>query len=201
MPQFDDAGTANAFQSNTHHNLVQAARGAQAQASQLQTSRPRARPTQQLQHPQALPQVMLDHNLQIDPSLLLAASSDPSLMNRGMQNHFAEQQYADQQFAAQAAQANFPVYFRLHPASDIQTNTRLWVGTLTSGSVDELRQLATAKFPGTVAFRMEGIITQANGHEMTLPIDQDDELQAYFTAISGVKPVFSVHLVATWKGS
>jgi len=118
MSQFDDANDANAFQSSSHHNLVQAARGAQAQASQIQAPRSRGHTTQQPPHPQAHPQVMMDHNLQIDPSLLLAASNNGPLMNRGMQNHFSEQQYADQQYAAQAAQANFPVYFRLHPASD-----------------------------------------------------------------------------------
>lgn len=192
MAQFDNGNDANAFQTSSH-NLVQAARGAQAQASQMQTSRPRNRAAQQQPQPQ---QIMMDHNLQIDPSLLLAASHDPSMMNRGIQS-YPEPQY--QQYAPQAP-ANFPVYFRLHPSSDIQTNTRMWVGTLNSGTVDELRQLATAKFPGTVAFRMEGIITQNNGHEMTLPVDQDDELQAYL-AIGGAKPVFSVHLVHTWKGT
>jgi hypothetical protein len=150
---------------------------------------------------------MMDHgNMQIDPSLLLAAANDPSLMNRNMGNHFSEQ-YADQQFAAQAAQVAFPspsisiaVYFRLHPASDIQTNNRLWVSTLSSVSVEEVRHLATSKFPGTVAIRLEGIIKQANGHEMTLPVDQDDELEAYLSAISGGKPIFSVQLVSAWKG-
>jgi len=48
---------------------------------------------------------------------------------------------------------------------------------------------------------MEGIITQANSHEMALPVDQDDELQAYLAAIGGVKPIFAVHLVPTWKGA
>lgn len=147
---------------------------------------------------------MVDHgNMQIDPSLLLAAANDPSLMDRNMGNHFAEQ-YTDQQFAAQAT---FPssslaiaVYFRLHPSSDIQTNNRLWVSTLGLVSVDEVRQLATSKFPGTVAIRVEGIIKQPNGHEMTLPVDQDDELEAYLSAISGGKPIFSVQLVSAWKG-
>ena len=147
--------------------------------------------------------------MQIDPSLLLAAANDPSLMNGRMQNPFSEQQpYADQQYAAQAAQAAFrppptsiAVYFRLNPASDIQPNNRLWVDTLSSASVDELRQITVAKFPRTIAIRIEGIIKQANGNEMTLPVDQDDELEAYLAAISGVKPIFSVHLVATWKGA
>jgi hypothetical protein len=207
MQQFENQDV-NPYQPNPHHNLVQTATRAQAQASRSQ-SRSRGRQPQQQAHPQAHPQVMMDHgNMQIDPSLLLAAANDPSLMNRSMPNPFSEQPYADQQYAAQAAQAAFQpsptsiaVYFRLNPASDIQTNNRLWVATLSSVSVDELRQLATVKFPGTIAIRIEGIIKQASGHEMTLPVDQDDELEAYLAAISGVKPIFSVHLVATWKGA
>jgi hypothetical protein len=215
MPQFNGGNANNAFQP-THHNLVQTATRAQAQ-SQVVQSQPQARPQAQAHqvqqpppHPQQHPQVMMDHgNMQIDPSLLLAAANDPSLMNRGMQNmqnQFAEQQYADQQYAAQAAQADFPpspssiaVYFRLHPASDVQSNSRLWVSTLSMASVDELRQLASVKFPGTIAIRIEGVIKQPNGHEMTLPIDSDEELEAYLAAISGVKPIFTVQLVAAWK--
>jgi len=211
IPQFDAANDTNGFQPN--HNLVQTASHAQAQsqASQSQTpsraGRQTRQPQQQPQPPnQPHPQVMMDHgNMQIDPSLLLAAANDPSLMNRTMQNQFSEQQYADQQYTAQAAQAAFPpspssiaVYFRIHPGSDFQPSSRLWVSTLSSISVDELRQLATAKYPGTVAIRVEGVMKQPNGNEMTLPVDQDDELEAYLAAINGVKPIFSVQLV-TWK--
>lgn len=123
-----------------------------------------------------------------------------------MQNQFSEQQYADQQYAAQAAQAAFPpsassiaVYFRLHPASDVQPNSKLWVSTLSMASVDELRQLAALKFPGTIAIRIEGVIKQQNGPEMTLPIDSDEELEAYLAAINTVKPIFTVQLVSAWK--
>jgi hypothetical protein len=179
-------------------NRSQAQAQAQAQARQVQV--------QVQQQVQSHNQVMVDHNdMQIDPSLLLAAANDPSLM-RGMQNQYPEQQYADQQYAAQAAQAAFPpspssmaVYFRLHPASEVQSQARLWVSTLSSISLNELRQLACVKFPGTIAIRVEGVIKQPNGPEMTIPIDQDDELEAYLGAISGVKPIFSVQLVSAWK--
>lgn len=217
MAEFDRGNENNGFQASSHHNLVQTATRAQAQSQAVQPqvqpqsqSRVQAQAHQVQAHAQQHPQVMMDHgNMQIDPSLLLAAANDPSLMNRGMQsmqNQFSEQQYADQQYAAQAAQAAFPptassiaVYFRLHPASEVQTNSRLWVSTLTMASVDELRQLAAAKFPGTLAIRIEGVIKQPNGHEMTLPIDSDEELEAYLAAISGVKPMFHVQLVAAWK--
>lgn len=209
---------AQDFQTGPDENLIRAAALAQAQSqmqnqvvpqpsrthSQTQSSMNQA----QAQARQAQPQqIMVDHNdMQIDPSLLLAAANDPSLMNRGIQNQFSDQQYVDQQYAAQAAQATFQpspsswaVYFRLHPSSDVSSQARLWVDTLSSISVDELRQLATVKFPGYIAIRIEGVIKPPNGSEMTLPIDQDDELEAYFAAIGGVKPVFSVQLVNAWK--
>ena len=73
------------------------------------------------------------------------------------------------------------------------------MSTLSSVSSDELRQLACVKFPGYIAIRVEGIIKQPNGQELTLSIDQDDELDAYLQAIGGVKPTFSVQLVSAWK--
>lgn len=125
-------------------------------------------------------------------------------MNRP--GHYSEQQYTDQQYAAQAAQAAFPpsssiaVFFKVHPTSDFHPNLRIWIETLTSVSIDELRQLAVAKFPGTVPLRIEGIIKDPSGHEMELQIDQDEELDAYLAAITGVnKPTFSVQLVSGWK--
>ncbi|TVY39152.1 hypothetical protein LSUB1_G004933 [Lachnellula subtilissima] len=216
--QFDDAPETSGFQTSSHDALAHVASQAQAQTpvqaqprapSRAQTGLNHAQAQARQPQPQSHNQVMVDHNdMQIDPSLLLAAANDPSLLNRGMQNQYPAQQYADQQYVAQAAQAAFApsqssiaVYFRLHPASEIQSNSRLWVSTLSSVSVDELRQLATVRTPGTLAIRIEGVIKQPNGQEMTLPIDQDDELEAYLAAISGVKPVFSVQLVAAWKNA
>jgi hypothetical protein len=215
LPQFD-APQGNGFQPGPHDALVQAATQAQAQ-SQLQTQ-PRAqsraqaglnRAQAQARQAQSHGQVMVDHNdMQIDPSLLLAAANDPSLMSRGMQGQFSEQQYVDQQYAAQAAQSAFApstssiaVYFRLHPASDVQSHVRLWVATLSSISVDELRQLAVVRHPHTIAIRIEGVMKQANGHEATISIDQDEELEAYLGGVGGVKPIFSVQLVNAWKSN
>ena len=212
-PQPDEAlirAAALAQAQNQLQSQVQQARGQQSR-TQNHSSQSQAQ-VQVQQQVQAQNQVMLDHNdMQIDPSLLLAAANDPSLMARGMQNQYSDQQYADQQYTAQAAQAAFPpspssiaVYFRLHPASEVQSPARLWVSTLSSVNLNELRQLACVKFPGTIAFRVEGVIKQQgqpNGPEMLLPIDSDEELEAYFNAIAGVKPVFSVHLVSAWKSN
>jgi hypothetical protein len=204
LPQYNGNHQIDNFQMGPHGALVQAAAHAQAQAqaqAQTQQSQSDEQNSSQSQgHP------MSDHtDMQIDPSLLLAAANDPSLLAQ-RHSQFAEQQYTDQQYAAQTAQAAYPhspistaVYFRLHPTSEIQADSRLWVSTLTSVSVDELRHLAATKFPGTVAGRVEGIVKEANGNEVNLQIDQDDELDAYLT--NTVKPMFSVQLMHVWKNS
>jgi len=187
-----------------HDALIQAAAHAQAQA-QVQ-AQAQAAAAAHVHHAHSQGQVMADHSdMQIDPSLLLAAANDPSLIDQSQHGQFSEQQYADQQYAAQAAQASFPpsptsiaVYFRLHPASDVRMAQRLWVATLSSISVDELRGIATLKTPNAVAVRIEGIVKEPNGQEMTLQIDEDQELDAYLSAIQGVKPIFTVQLM-TWK--
>jgi hypothetical protein len=216
MAQFDNSDDATPFHPTPHQNLVQTATHAEAQ-SQAAQAKPQPRAPRQSrqaqpqpqpqQHTQAHPQVMMDHsNMQIDPSLLLAAANDPSLLNRGMHSQFSEQQYADQQYAAQAAQAAFPpsptsiaVYFRLHPGSDTQTNSRLWVSTLSSISVHELRQLPSVKFPGTYALRIDGIMKEPNGQEAPILIESDEDLEAYLAASNGAKPIFSVQLLNAWK--
>src|SRR6266536_85586 len=217
LPQFD-APQGNGFQPGPDNALVQAATQAQAQSqiqdqpraqsrAQAGLNRAQAQAQAQARQAQSHSQVMVDHNdMQLDPSLLLAAANDPSLMGRGMQGQFSEQQYVDQQYAAQAAQSAFApstssiaVYFRLHPASDVQSHVRLWVATLSSISVDELRQLAVVRHPHTLAIRIEGVMKQANGHEATISIDQDEELEAYLGGVGGVKPIFSVQLVNAWK--
>lgn len=207
---------SSVFTPTENEALVQAAAAASAQA-QAQSRPPHlpsqapppaaapAPPATSTDSPHHTPN-MVDHsNLQIDPSLLLAAANDPAMLGRTLESQYSEQTYSDAQYAAQAAQAAFPsspasyaVYFRLHPASDVQTSPRLWVSTLSTVSIEELRHLTQTKFPGTYAIRIEGVIKQPTGHEMMLSIDQDDELEAYMGAIGGVKPIFLVQLVA-WK--
>lgn len=189
-----------------HDALVQAAAHAQAQ-THAQTHGQAPAQTQSLVRVRSIPQTLSSEHedLQIDPSLLLAAANDPSLIEN--QHHFInhpQHDYSTHQYTAQAAQEAFhpvpiAVYFRLHPASEIQANPRLWVSTLTAISVNELRHLAASKFPGTLAVRLEGIVKEPNGNEMTLQIDHDDELDAYLAAINSVKPVFAVQLVQAWK--
>ena len=135
-------------------------------------------------------QATVPHNaysdLQIDPSLLLAAN-DPSI-GVGHQ-HLLSHPLA------------IPVYFRLSPLSPLQTPTKLWLGTLNSTSVHELRYLALDKHEHhTVQVaRIEGVVRSEHaapgqGKEVSFAIDEDDELRAYLNHVEGGKATFVVQL-------
>jgi len=138
-------------------------------------------------------------DLQIDPSLLLAAANDPSLA-MGQQQQYQQQPQipTSTTFASSSthhgSSMSIPVYFRLSPLSQIQHPTKLWLGALTSGSVDELRQLAISKHPDATLLRIEGIVRESNGNEVSFEIDEDDELGAYFAHVNGGKATFVVQL-------
>ncbi|KAF7864014.1 hypothetical protein EAF04_006979 [Stromatinia cepivora] len=205
-----------AQESHMQAQARQAQAQAQAHAHAHAQSQAQAQAQAQVQpQPQAHTPVMVNHgdiqnhgDMQIDPSLLLAAANDPGLMNRSMQNQFAHPQYTDQQYVDQAGQA-FPsatpssmiAYFRLHPASDVTAPSRLWMDTLNGTSLEELRRLAASKFPGAITGRVEGIMLGPSDQDLTIPIDNDSELDAYLGAIGGVKPSFSVQLFTAWKNA
>lgn len=91
-------------------------------------------------------------------------------------------------------------------------SSRMWVSTLNGASIGELRDLAVAKYPGTVLVRLEGVVKDsqtsgmglgpagAGGQECVLQIDCDEELEAYLEGIGGVKPCFNVQLMGGWRG-
>ncbi|KAI9682348.1 MAG: hypothetical protein M1817_000402 [Caeruleum heppii] len=151
-------------------------------------------------------QMQVDHgDLQIDPSLLLAAN-DPSMAMEQQQQQ--EPQQPPQSFTpgpftpstaySAPASATTPVYFRLSPLSQINQSNKLWLATLTSISVGELRQLATSKHPDTTVVRIDGIVRDANNNEVPFAIDEDDELGAYLAHINGAKATFNVQLVPSY---
>ncbi|CEI64391.1 hypothetical protein FVEN_g10809 [Fusarium venenatum] len=121
------------------------------------------------------------------------------------QPNYIEQQYVQHQFASPAPStmfqpvpavpSSFAVFLRLHPSSTYVTNTSLWISTMASQSIQELRQTAVAKFPGALCVRIEGIIKDPKGNELPLQIQGDDELCAYFAHMQGGSPTFSVQLV------
>ncbi|GJD03006.1 hypothetical protein ColKHC_11831 [Colletotrichum higginsianum] len=128
-------------------------------------------------------------------SLLLAANAQAA---------FVGQQYAQQFTAAPpvfhtTAPASVAVYLRLHPSSTFVVNVNLWIATLSSHSVQDLRHVAASKFPGSICLRLEGVLKDGKGGEMPLQIDQDPELAAYLAHLQGATPTFNVQLVPGWK--
>ncbi|KAM3516263.1 hypothetical protein MY11210_000022 [Beauveria gryllotalpidicola] len=89
------------------------------------------------------------------------------------------------------------VYLRLHPSSSFITGMSLWVATLGSHSVQELREAAVARFPGAACMRVEGVIKDGKGGELPLQIEHEQELAAYLAHMQGASPTFNVQLV--WK--
>ncbi|EQL00683.1 hypothetical protein OCS_03605 [Ophiocordyceps sinensis CO18] len=87
------------------------------------------------------------------------------------------------------------VYFRLHPSSSFMAGAGLWIAMLDTHSVQELRDLAVERFPGTVCVRVEGILKDGKGRELPLQIEEDQELSAYLAHLQGTAPTFSVQLV------
>lgn len=138
-----------------------------------------------------------DHgDLQIDPSLLLAAN-DPSLVMDQHQPHFGAAFVTSAPYAARPP-TSLPVYFRLSPTSQVPQSVKVWLGTLGSISVHELRQLASSKNANAVNVRIEGIIRDEGNNEVPVPIDEDDELEAYLTHVDGGKATFNVQLMPVY---
>ncbi|KAF9773567.1 hypothetical protein IL306_008602 [Fusarium sp. DS 682] len=124
------------------------------------------------------------------------------------QANYMQQHYVQHQFSAStpgamfspvpsvpAVPASFAVFMRLHPSSTYPANTNLWISTMSSHSIQELRHVAVTKFPGAMCVRIEGIIKDPKGNELPLQIQGDDELAAYFDHMQSGTPTFAVQLV------
>jgi hypothetical protein len=156
----------------------------------------------QLEHAAAVPQLPPEADLQIDPSLLLAASSailphsvhnEPLTHPVQTQNlHFAithDHPYAmntQQPLPAllpPAAPSPLPIYFRLHPHSMTSLlHKTVWLSVLHTRTVEEVRRLAAREHPGTYIVAIEGVVgtgRAGEAGEVCVRIDGDDELGAY----------------------
>lgn len=74
----------------------------------------------------------------------------------------------------------------------------MWIATLSSRSIEELRSKAAAKSPGAVCVVVDGIVKDLLGAEIPLPIPGDIELEAYLEHMQEIHgpPTFSVQLVS-----
>lgn len=138
-----------------------------------------------------------DADLQIDPSLLLAAASSA--------HHQAQAYNLDYHTNPQApntttitntttpslptpftrpqstpSPAPLPIYFRLDPRSATPFPYKtVWLSVLqTHHSVAAVRSLATREHPNTMVLGLEGVLKTHAG-EASISIDDDDELAAY----------------------
>lgn len=144
---------------------------------------------------------------QLGSALLLGEGPSPFVDDQYVQQFAAAHQAAAQVFQAVAAPPPPPqpepssvaVYLRLHPSSTFVTATTLWIATLSSPSLQELRHIATEKWPGAICLRVEGLLKDGKGAEVPLGIDQDQELEAYLAHVQGWTPTFKVQLVPAWK--
>jgi hypothetical protein len=145
-------------------------------------------------------------DLQIDPSLLLAASDASILPVPDYQpdHHYQYQQDQQTPHSYRPAQPNYqaheqtyyptppsttqsamplPIYFRLHPHSSTTFPAKtVWLSILHQPSVAEIRQLAAREHPGCSVLKLEGLITyrgEQGDREVTVEVGDDEELGAY----------------------
>ncbi|KAH7559793.1 hypothetical protein J3E72DRAFT_389228 [Bipolaris maydis] len=141
-------------------------------------------------------------DLQIDPSLLLAASdasilpipdypSQPRYQPPQYQpaSHYQHTYYppSNTTTTTNTTTTPLPIYFRLHPHSSTPLPTKsLWLSILHSPSLSELHNLATREHPGTEVRKLEGLIAYkggAEGREVGVQITDDEELEAYLGVV------------------
>lgn len=153
--------------------------------------------SQRIFNPAGAPNVPLDST--VGQSLLLASNTATGFLNEP----YVAQPYGSAHSSTQMFHhdppitAAYAVYFRMHPSSTFITSEPLWIATMSSRSVQELRQAATDKLPRAACLRIEGIVKDSNGGEIPLVISTDEHLAAFFTYNLGETPTFNVQLV--WK--
>jgi hypothetical protein len=86
------------------------------------------------------------------------------------------------------------VYIRPHPKSNMYNNTKMWLGSLSGRSVQELHALLASKYPNAKPARIDGSEKDAAGHEISYLIEEDEELDAYLDHVEGRKATFVVLL-------
>jgi len=147
-------------------------------------------------------------DLQIDPSLLLAASDaailPASTYQPGQHYQYHESHapsyrpaqptsYTSTYYAPQPSSSSssspLPIYFRLHPHSSTTFPSKtVWLSILQRPSIHEIRHLAAREHPGCSVLRLEGLITYRGEHgdkEVTVEVGDDEELGAYLGHLKG----------------
>jgi hypothetical protein len=141
-------------------------------------------------------------DLQIDPSLLLAAS-DASILPAYQPDHYQYQSDQQPPQSYRPAQPTYPaheqtyypsapttqssmpipIYFRLHPHSTTTFPAKtVWLSILQLPLITEITKLAAREHPGCSVLKLEGLITykgEQGDREVTVEVGDDEELGAY----------------------
>ncbi|KAL2808533.1 hypothetical protein BJX63DRAFT_34527 [Aspergillus granulosus] len=125
-------------------------------------------------------------DMQIDPSLLQAAN-DTSFV-AAAHHPGTTFDYVDPMLESTIMPIS--VYLRISPESAVYANSKAWIGKLSTRSIGELRQLVSAKYPGTVVLKIETCDEDTNGNNVTFAIDNDHELYSYLNHLQGRRPSF-----------
>ncbi|KAK1594542.1 uncharacterized protein LY79DRAFT_549000 [Colletotrichum navitas] len=186
--------------------LVPSSGDTQGQMLMPVSMQPQATAGDQMGHPAArilssalLAQTNMALDSHLGSSLLLVANAQAAFVDHQYAHQFTTAPPPAPVFHTPAPTSVVAVYLRLHPSSTFVVNANLWIATLSSHSVQELRHVAASKFPGCICLRVEGVLKDGKGGEMPLQIDQDPELAAYIAHLQGATPTFNVQLVPVWK--
>lgn len=126
-------------------------------------------------------------DMQIDPSLLQAAN-DPSSYSANAQHEPGSAfEYMDP--ILHSTLLNTTVWFQCSPQSQLQGSApaKPWMEKLATRSVEEVRQIITARYPYSILSKIEGVDKDENGNESFFPVDEDHELDAYLAHVHGRK--------------
>ncbi|KAI1609560.1 hypothetical protein EDD36DRAFT_74840 [Exophiala viscosa] len=123
-------------------------------------------------------------------SEIAAAAQNADLSDLQIDPHLL--QVADDMGSPQVSTMT-PVYIRPSPGSTLYNNTKMWLGSLSSRTVQELHAMLANKYPNAKPARIEGIAKDASG-EIPFVIDEDEELDAYLDHVHGRKATFVVLL-------
>jgi hypothetical protein len=177
-----------------------------------------------------LPALSPSTDLQIDPSLLLAASDaaihpslayhqpahnyqpqhdHPSASQSHLTNthHVPHNDYSQNYYPAATSQHSqpMPIYFRLHQLSTTPLPSKtVWLSILHTHSVSEISNLVVREHPGTVVLKIEGLVVyrQDQGErEVVVEVSDDEELAAYLGHVKSMGQGKATFVVLLGVGS
>ena len=143
---------------------------------------------------------MSSSDFQIDPTLLLAATSASALPVPSHLQSSGRVHHNPYTLHPTLLGVPLPIYFRLHPhSSTSMPHKTVWLGIMQQGTVAELKGLAMREHPGTSVLRVEGVMVFNGGdsgqdREASIRIDEEEELGAYLEHVENGKATFCVLL-------